>query len=117
MVRVRVAALIVRDKDVLLARHVKHGRTTYLLPGGGIESRETAHDALVRELREEASVAIRVGELRCVVEAIAPDGSKHLMQLLFDAEFDGDVGPSTDSRVAACEWHDIVELETLDVHP
>ena len=36
MVRIRVAALIVRDRNVLLARHVKHARTTYLLPGGGI---------------------------------------------------------------------------------
>jgi len=117
MVRVRVAALIVRDKDVLLARHVKHGRTTYLLPGGGIESDESAHDALTRELREEASATIRIGALRYVVEAIAPDGSKHLMQLVFEAALDGEVGPSTDSRVAACEWHDVAELETLDIHP
>jgi len=117
MVRVRVAALIVRDDTVLLARHVKHARTTYLLPGGGIESNESAHDALTRELREEASAAIHVGALRYVVEAIAPDGAKHLVQLVFDAVLDGEVGPSTDSRVAACEWHDIAELETLDIHP
>lgn len=117
MVRVRVAALIVRDDRLLLARHVKHGRTTYLLPGGGIESDESAHDALTRELREEASATVRIGALRYVVEAIAPDGSKHLMQLVFEATLEGEVGPSTDSRVAACEWHDIAELETLDIHP
>lgn len=117
MVRVRVAALIVRDRRVLLARHVKHGRTTYLLPGGGIETRETAHEALTRELREEASATITIGALRYVVEAIAPDGSKHLVQLVFDAALDSEVGPSTDPRVAACEWHDVSELTALDVHP
>jgi 8-oxo-dGTP diphosphatase len=117
MVRTRVAALIVRGNSVLLARHVKRARTTYLLPGGGIEPNESALDALTRELREEASATVRIGALRCVVEAIAPDGSKHLMQLVFDAALDGAVGPSTDSRVAACEWHDIAELETLDIHP
>jgi len=117
MVRVRVAALIVRDRHVLLARHVKHGRTSYLLPGGGIETRETAIEALTRELREEASAAITVGDLRYVVEAIAPDGSKHLVQLVFEATLASEVGPSTDPRVVACEWHDVAELSTLDIHP
>jgi len=117
MVRIRVAALIVRDSRILLARHVKHGRTTYLLPGGGIESSEAAHDALTRELREEASAPITIGALRYVVEAIAPDGAKHLVQLVFEATLEGEVGPSTDSRVAACEWHDVAELKTLDIHP
>lgn len=117
MVRVRVAALIIRDGRVLLARHVKHGRTTHLLPGGGIEQRESTHEALRRELREEASAAITIGALRYVVEAIAPDGSKHLMQLVFEATLDGEVGPSIDPRVAACEWHEVAELEALDLHP
>ena len=117
MVRVRVAALIVRDRRVLLARHVKHGRTSYLLPGGGIETKETALAALTRELREEASAAITIGALRYVVEAIAPDSSKHLLQLVFEATLASELGPSTDPRVVACEWHDVAELRTLDVHP
>ena len=117
MVRIRVAALIIRNDRLLLARHVKHGRTTYLLPGGGIESHESAHEALQRELREEASAAVTVGALRYVVEAIAHDGSKHLMQLVFEATLEGEVGPSTDPRVAACEWHEVAELQTLDLHP
>ncbi|HEY7993121.1 MAG TPA: NUDIX domain-containing protein [Candidatus Eremiobacteraceae bacterium] len=117
MVRVRVAALIVRDRRVLLARHVKHGRTSYLLPGGGIETRETAIEALTRELREEASAAVTIGALRYVVEAIAPDGSKHLLQLIFEATLANEVGPSTDPRVVACEWHDVAALRTLTIHP
>lgn len=117
MIRVRVAALLVRGSSVLLARHVKHGRTTFLLPGGGVEARESAHVALAREVREEASAEIDVGELRYVVEAMAPDGPKHLIQLVFDASVRGEIGPSTDPRVAACEWHDVGELATIDLHP
>lgn len=117
MVRIRVAALVVRDGRVLLARHVKHGRTTFLLPGGGVEAAEYAHDALAREVREEASAVVEVGDLRYVVEAIAPDGSKHLVQLVFEATIEGAIGPSTDPRVAACEWREVAELATIDLHP
>lgn len=117
VVRVRVAGLTVRDGRVLLARHVKNGRTSYLLPGGGLEASETARDALVRELREEAAVQCTIGELLYVVEARSPNGSRHLLQLVFDVDIHGEVGPSGDERVAACEWHDIESLRTLVLHP
>ena len=117
MVRIRVAALVVRDDRVLLARHVKHGRTSFLLPGGGLEVHESAHEALSREVREEASAIVEVGALRYVVEAMRPDGAKHLVQLVFEATLEGEVGRSTDPRVAACEWHRVSELATLDLHP
>ncbi len=117
MIRIRVAALVTRDARILLARHVKSGRTSYLLPGGGVESGETLHDALARELREEASVAIRIGALRYVVEAVAPAGGRHLVQLVFSATLDGEPGASHDERVVACEWHDIDALPALDLHP
>ena len=117
MVRVRVAALAVRGDRVLLARHVKHGRTSFLLPGGGVEADETAREALARELREEAGTASTSRELRYVVEARSPSGSKHLLQLVFATDIEGEVGASTDPRVAACEWHPIEALRTLDLHP
>jgi 8-oxo-dGTP diphosphatase len=115
--RIRVAALVVRDGKILLARHVKDGRTAYLLPGGGIEPREPAHNALVRELREEADVPCHVGQLRYVVEAIAPDGARHIVQLVFEAEIEGEPGASRDLRVAGCEWHEVAELRVLPLHP
>jgi len=115
--RVRVAALVVLDGRVLLARHVKEGRTSYLLPGGGMESAESAAAALRRELHEEADVACAVGALRYVVEARAPDRSRHIVQLVFAAHLLGPVGASRDPRVAACEWHPIDALLHLPLHP
>jgi 8-oxo-dGTP diphosphatase len=117
VMRVRVAALAVRGGRVLLARHVKNARTSFLLPGGGMEPNETAREALARELREEAGVTSTSSDLQYVVEARSPNGSKHLLQLVFSVEIDGEVGASTDARVAACEWHDVESLRTLDLHP
>ena len=117
MIRIRVAALVIRDNRILLARHVKDGRTSYLLPGGGMENDESVQAALTRELREEAGVPARIGALRYVVEAHAPDHRRHLLQLVFETAIDGEPGTSSDARVAACEWHPLAALETLDLHP
>lgn len=115
--RVRAAALVLRDQQVLLAQHRKGTRVYYLLPGGGIEDREFAREALARELREEAGVECDIGDLRYVVEAHAPNGARHVLQLVFEARIRGEPGRSSDPRVAACAWHRIEDLRTLRVHP
>jgi 8-oxo-dGTP diphosphatase len=117
MPRIRVAALAVRDGDILLARHIRDGRTSYLLPGGGLDDDENAHEALARELREEATVSGVIGDLRYVVEVLAPDRSRHLVQLVFEVRIDGAIGESSDPRVARCEWHPIAALPMLPMHP
>jgi 8-oxo-dGTP diphosphatase len=57
-----VAAVIERD-DTLLACRRRAGKASagrWEFPGGKIEQGETAEEALVREIREELSVGIRV---------------------------------------------------------
>jgi ADP-ribose pyrophosphatase YjhB (NUDIX family) len=117
VIRVRVAALIVANGRILLARHEKDGQITFLLPGGGVRDGETARVALARELSEEASARVESHALRYVVETTAPDGSRHLLQLVFNATLLDEVGASTDPRVSACEWHDVVALKTLRFQP
>ena len=115
--RIRAAALAVRDDRILLARHRKGGREYYLLPGGGVEEGELARDTLVRELREEAGVDCEIRDLRYVVETRSPDGGRHVLQLVFETGISGEIGASTDPRVAGCAWHAVEDLRRLKIHP
>jgi len=81
--RIRVAALALRDGALMLAKHRKDDRESFLLPGGGIEHGESIRDALARELREEARVACDIGALRYVIEVQAPLLSRHIVQFVF----------------------------------
>jgi len=115
--RLRVAALALRDSAILLAKHRKNERLSFLLPGGGVENGESVKAALARELREEARVECVVGALRYVIEVQAPALSRHIVQFVFETKLSGDVGPSRDPRVLECAWHPIEELAGLRMHP
>ncbi len=60
--RQRVAVFVFDGKNVLLLHRRKHGKEYYAVPGGGVEEGETEEYAAVRELREETSLDIVLGE-------------------------------------------------------
>jgi len=116
--RIRVAAVIVKDGQVLLVRHEKDGQTYWLLPGGGVDAGETLHEALVREVREETGLAIRPGRLLLVADGIPPDGHRHIVHLCFAAEAaGGTAGVSQDPRVTESRYTPLSALETIDFRP
>lgn len=59
-----VAAVITSHDRVLLARHGAghHHAGLWEFPGGKVEEGETPEQALVREIKEELDVDVRVGE-------------------------------------------------------
>ena len=83
--RVRVAAIILEDDMILLAQHEKKGVKYWVLPGGGVHYGETAERALIRELKEEASLKIRVGDLVLVNDSVPPNRRRHILNLYFTA--------------------------------
>lgn len=59
-----VAALLVKEKKVLIAQRMTGGfQGLWEFPGGKIEEGETPQEALKREIYEEFEVEIKVGEL------------------------------------------------------
>ncbi len=61
----RYQAAIMQDGKILLIQHREHesGRTYWLLPGGGMEDGETEEETVLREVREETNLEVKVETL------------------------------------------------------
>jgi len=77
---VGVKGIIVNeDGKVLLIRHSYGNRQLWYLPGGGVKKRETAADALRREVKEELNVEIEIQRLHGVYFNFAGGKSDHII--------------------------------------
>ena len=86
MKTIRVAAAVIRDGEKIFAVQRGYGefKGGWEFPGGKIEAGETSQQALVREITEELSATIEVGDLIETVEYDYPDF--HLSMDCFWAE-------------------------------
>lgn len=116
--RIRVAALIEEAGRVLLVRHLKEGRSYWMLPGGGVRHGESLHDALVRELKEELRLDIRPGPLLLVHDSIPPDQRRHIVNLYFLGEIvRGAPEVGGDPRVVEARFVQIDAVQDLPFLP
>lgn len=114
MPRIRVAAIVLRGDALLLARHQKEEKTYWVLPGGGVEYGESLADALVREVKEETSLEVRVGRLVMANDSIPPDCHRHIVNLYFTAELVGGVlALGSDTRLVEVRFMPLAEVPDL----
>jgi len=115
---VRVAAVLVRDGRVLLARHEKRGESYWVLPGGAVEPGETLAQALVREVREEAGLEIEVGELLFVNDGYRPEAE--MVALYFVATIRRELPEAhrpEEKVLREVRWFSAGELADLEIRP
>ena len=115
---VRVAAVVVEDGRILLARHEKRGETYWVLPGGALEEGETLAQAVVRELREETGLVVTVGRLLFLSDGYRPEAEE--VNVTFAAEVVGEVSawePPGDTSLRGVRWFAPEELADLDFRP
>lgn len=116
--RIRVAPVILQGDSILLVRHVKKGKTYWLLPGGGVEYGESLGDALIREVKEEAGLDIAPGALILANDSIPPDAHRHVVNLYFTATITGgELAIGTDDNLAELRFVPLAELESLEFYP
>lgn len=116
-----MAALVIEEGRVLLAEHRKEGCRYFLLPGGGVHVGETLTAALERELVEECGLGVEPGPLLFVIDAVAPDGARHVVQVVFAASAASELGAlpcaGPDGRLSGCHWTALADLPRIPLRP
>ena len=112
-----VSAAIVREAKVLVVRRArKPALNLYTLPGGAVETGETLHEAVTREVREETQLTIAPVALAGHREAIMRDAQgrveRHFVILCFAARWlSGE--PKLNEELDDARWLDPSELAGL----
>jgi len=70
---IRAVGIIIQDNQLLIMERERGEDQYFVFPGGGVEEGETVEEAVVRELREEASIEV---ELEKLIYKLYLDGGK-----------------------------------------
>ncbi|MDQ0206859.1 NUDIX domain-containing protein [Alkalicoccobacillus murimartini] len=126
VIRVRAGAIIIERERILLIKYSDQHGMHYNLPGGGIEPGEAAEQAVKRELREEACVDIRVGELAFVYEYLPQFNNNRYgvvasLQLMFDCRLAENQTPKQpmepDPHQSGVSWIPLNQLHRVTFYP
>lgn len=115
--RAAVSAIIVSEERILLVRRgCEPNKGLWSLPGGSIEPGETMREALAREVMEETSLTVEVGEVAAVHEVISRENEElryhYVIVNLFARVTAGE--PSAGSDAAEVRW---VPLDSIAEYP
>lgn len=119
--RRRASAVIIKGSKVLLIHRIDGDAEYWTFPGGGIETNETAEEAIKREVKEETN--LNVHKCSEIFEDVDVFASTH--NTFFLCETQGNQiqlgGPEANLQSAKnlhlIEWTEIVDIENLKLVP
>jgi 8-oxo-dGTP pyrophosphatase MutT (NUDIX family) len=116
VLRIAAALLVRADGRTLLVR--KRHTTTFMQPGGKIDSGETARGALVRELKEELGISVDLQSLVPLGRFSAPAANEAGVTIdaaLFMVECDQTVQPAAEIEEAV--WIEVDAPRDFPIAP
>lgn len=103
----KLAWVHLRDKRILITR--SRGKDTYYIPGGKRETGESDQEALVREIKEELSVALRPTSIRYMgtfeAQAHGKPPGVIVRMTCYTAEYEGQIAPASEIEEVAWFTH------------
>ena len=94
----KAAGILIKDRKLLVEKSIN--KDFFIAPGGSIEEGETPEEALVRELKEEFSVEVRISDLEkygdFYAEAAGQPGKNVHMIAYKVLAWDGEPEPSSE---------------------
>lgn len=118
MPRIRVCGILNKGDGLLFVKHIKKEKEYWLLPGGGVDYGETFQESLKREFKEEVNLEIEVKEMLFVSEAIAPDMSRHIVNMYFEVEqIGGELKLGEEERLKEAGYIKISDFDDYIIYP
>lgn len=118
-------AVAIDQEHILLCKTLDLDPPFYFLPGGHIEHKESAENAVLRELREEANAPARIkGFLGVLEHSFTPGHNSicHDHEYNFYFEVDSDTlkfpnNPKQVEKHIALFWMPLKDLDQIDLRP
>lgn len=107
----RIAAIIIREKKILLETGT--GPNFFWTPGGKVESEESHNETLARELQEELQVTLKSMENYISYKTVNEVSGKEQLVHCYLADFEGNLKPSEEIK----EYGWFSKQELLDGKP
>ncbi len=64
----RAVGIIIKNNKVLLIKRIKNSRRYFVFPGGGVKENELPETAVVREIKEELDLDIKIDKFLFQIE-------------------------------------------------
>jgi len=107
-----------KGNKILLVRHRKGNRRYWVLPGGRLEYGETFEECAVRELKEETGLDVEVERFLFLSEALAPDRSRHIVNIFIKAKvIGGTIKVGDEPVLAGADFVSLEDLQRLTLFP
>ncbi|MBX9668932.1 MAG: NUDIX hydrolase [Candidatus Obscuribacterales bacterium] len=115
----RISVVVVNKEDkILLVRHKKGSQRYWVLPGGRLEYGETFEECAVREVKEETGLEVQFERFLFLSEAIAPDRTRHIVNIFIKAKVTGGTLQLGDEPVlVGVDFIPLEELRKLTLFP
>ena len=115
----RVSVIVIADEgNILLVRHRKGNRLYWVLPGGRLEYGETFEECAIRELKEETGLDVEIEKFCFLSEAIAPDRSRHIVNIYLKGKVvGGTMCLGNEPVLAGVDFIPLSELERITLFP